>query len=415
MVVRAVNVPPDINLKCHPKEKAGCCVCIICDAAYHKSDINRKKCVYISKNIIVCDEHPQEVDCITSKLGKKNNVYYPGLLVDQKITPIILAEIMLDRAGLNREIELLAANVEELRAENEELKNRNSCVNQMQIVNEGRSYADMTGRTRLGKKSTLIVKARDGKVDVLSEVKETLSGIRDVKVEKVIGVKENVTVIKFSNEKDRDRTRSIMEQSKNEQFDLKIQELKSPRIKIVGIENDHLRGVELQDDIIGRNLDAGRDSLVVLHTYVNKKNNTLSAICEVKKETYSKIMRDKRLYVGWQRCVVYDEFDINRCFNCCGYNHSKSKCRNRKACKRCGGEHDVKDCNAEQLTCVNCKYIHDKYQTNIDVNHAADDISKCHTYVNKLRRHVDNTDYPYIPESAKSSFLYDSFPISQSQ
>lgn len=42
----------------------------------------------------------------------------------------------------------------------------------------------------------------------------------------------------------------------------------------------------------------------------------------------------------------------------------------KKACKRCAGEHDVKECNSSELKCVNCVYANEKLNIGVDTSHA---------------------------------------------
>lgn len=272
------------------------------------------------------------------------------------------------------------------------------------------TYATILKKEASYKKPSLIIKAKDKSRDTVGTVKKTLSDIKNIKVEKVINLRESETIVKFKSEIDRKKAKKIMEQAMKEKYQIKEQDFKLPKIKIVGIEDVNLDKEKIKQEIIERNLDENiesTNSVNVVHTYVNKKNNTLSAICEVDSTTYTKIMYNKKVYIGWQRCLVFDVYDLNRCYNCCGYNHSKSKCNNTKACKNCSGEHDVKDCNEEIKICTNCKYVKNKYKVNIDIYHSADDNFKCNTYKNKFKKLIEITDYPYIPESARKMLSTD--------
>lgn len=99
---------------------------------------------------------------------------------------------------------------------------------------------------------------------------------------------------------------------------------------------------------------------------------------------------------------MYDNYNINRCKNCCGYNHSfkicKEKIKRPQACFKCSGDHEASACQSEVKLCINCisanKYLTKKRA----ISHAAYDISNCETYKVKWEQYVNNTNYPWKPE-----------------
>lgn len=80
-------------------------------------------------------------------------------------------------------------------------------------------------------------------------------------------------------------------------------------------------------------------------------------------------MKEAKLRIGWSVCKVIDYVNVKRCYNCCGYNHIASKCKNKRACLKCGGEHLLKDCISDANECVNCKIAIQKFKVNIETNH----------------------------------------------
>ena len=52
------------------------------------------------------------------------------------------------------------------------------------------------------------------------------------------------------------------------------------------------------------------------------------------------------MYIGWQRCRVYQDFNHGGCFNCNWYGHSAKKCKNGMSYAHCAGEHGT-------LACIN--------------------------------------------------------------
>ena len=71
----------------------------------------------------------------------------------------------------------------------------------------------------------------------------------------------------------------------------KIFEKKMFKIKVVGIDNfENMNDEELESDISTRNFKDCDGKCVVLSTYKNNRNNTITAIIEVLSEIY-KIIR----------------------------------------------------------------------------------------------------------------------------
>lgn len=106
---------------------------------------------------------------------------------------------------------------------------------------------------------------------------------------------------------------------------VEIQSLKNPRLKVLGIENSQA-DENLEADIKTRNdIRAADDDLKVVHKYINNNTNTTTAVLEVTQEVYKQIKREKKIYVGWQRCVYHDDFRVNMCNKCCRYSHSLKK------------------------------------------------------------------------------------------
>ena len=90
---------------------------------------------------------------------------------------------------------------------------------------------------------------------------------------------------------------------------------------------------EIESDINVRNSSDSNSGGTILHMYTNEKTKLSSAIMEVLPETY-KLLRenDKRLFVGHQRCMVYDLINISPCYNCGRLCHNGKKCHNKQIC-----------------------------------------------------------------------------------
>lgn len=250
----------------------------------------------------------------------------------------------------------------------------------------------------------LLVAAREDqkKAEATDEVKQTISTQKQIYAENIKTKHNGTAVVKFRNTEELEKAQTILREKLYKDFIVWKPKLDKPKIKIVGIQDVEYTRDQLKEEIFSKNLDTG-DSFDILHTYINKFKKTLSVIAEVSAPTYTKIMGSLRIYLRWQKCKVYDDMDINRCFKCSRYGHNNSggKCKNTQSCKFCAGEHDAKDCPSRadkgKHTCTNCKYVCEKYREKVNFNHAADDTKCCTFYKRLLKSRIAKTDYPNGP------------------
>lgn len=159
--------------------------------------------------------------------------------------------------------------------------------------------------------------------------------------------------------------------------------LKRPRIKITNIEMKFDQSA-LQRDILGRYKEFSEENFRVMHLYENPRTKKISAIIETTRDIYQQIMETRKIHVAYQKCPVYDDYNVRRCFNCCGYNHNKKHC-DIVVCYKCGGQHKSADCTSNQVTCRNCAEANKKSGMNLNTDHWATDTKNCGVYKKRLR------------------------------
>lgn len=109
----------------------------------------------------------------------------------------------------------------------------------------------------------------------------------------------------------------------------------------------------------------------VIANFENKIRKNFGAIIEVNNVDLNKFLETSKIMIGWNVCHVEEHIKVIRCFKCCGYNHRSDVCKNRQSCIRCGAEHKIKDCKAEESRCVNCVNVKRRWNVNFDENHQA--------------------------------------------
>ena len=146
-----------------------------------------------------------------------------------------------------------------------------------------------------------------------------------------------------------------------------------------------------------------KSEIKIIHKYTNTKptSKSTTAIAELSPNAYQKIMQDQMIYVGYQRCRVYDYLNMPRCWNCCAYGHVGQyyKKIDKPNCKYFAGNHESHSCqNKQNDQCVNCILANKRNKKlKIDSNHTAFDEINCHVYNFKLEMLIDSINYPIRP------------------
>lgn len=99
-------------------------------------------------------------------------------------------------------------------------------------------------------------------------------------------------------------------------------------IKIMNLHQEYDND-KLVEIIKVQNENITNGSITVTKTYKNNHKNNYEALIQCDVISYNEIMKEAKLRIGWSVCKVIDYVEVNRCYNCCGYNHIASKCKNK--------------------------------------------------------------------------------------
>lgn len=174
--------------------------------------------------------------------------------------------------------------------------------------------------------------------------------------------------IKCKSKEELTKIQEIAIKELSEDYNVVVPKLHNPKIKITNMSEKHT-DTELINCIKSQNESIKEAEMKVLNIYEAKNTESYSAIIEVDNQTFSMIMSESKIKIGLNICNVFEFVDVLRCYRCCGYSHKSNVCRNKVACLRCGGEHKIKDCQANRSECVNCKQTGEKLKLNLDTNH----------------------------------------------
>ena len=434
-------VPPNKSFVCHPNQKAGTIVCINCGDIYHKSEFGKKgKVKYVSNHIGFCvkcnltsNAEPRgstaTLENELSNLKEENRKLIEvnkaandtisrleneikllkNSFVQASLDPEVISKFSQASAAfvdinnnLKDKSELLSATISELNSKCETLNN-NSCANS----NKQRSYADVIKNQKINfGKFAPSISVKPTKAEDLDEtVKETKKVLTEISKVRVNNVYKhgNRVIVKIDGENDSkrvvDKIKEVMK------VDVKIENVKKPRIRIVGIDKDAiLQDLDhFTDDIVFRNdLEDTEDaSFEVVHKYLSKKSGTFTLIAEVAPSVYHKIMcGDHFLFVGIQRCKFFDDYNVNMCYKCKGYGHCAAKCKSSQyICGLCAGHHKETECDKSITKCINCVKYNENCKLkdnslNVKTDHVAYNKNYCVVYKNTIKSAIRRIDYP---------------------
>ena len=67
-------------------------------------------------------------------------------------------------------------------------------------------------------------------------------------------------------------------------------------------------------------------TLNIIQRFTYKKSDTFGVKIAVYPISFSRIMKNGDIRIGWEVCQVAEAFGILRCFRCNEYNHGSEKC-----------------------------------------------------------------------------------------
>lgn len=227
-----------------------------------------------------------------------------------------------------------------------------------------------TGKSNISLQNELITKIKPHDLQV---------GVRIGKTTRMGDV-----VLKCDNKSSMEKVKATIENNLGENCSVAAPRKASPRLKIVGLCKEEYNNEKevLANKIIKQNkVLANRNdvSIKVVYKYKIVKHK-FDLIIEVDPVSYSAILNEGRINIGWGRCPIFEHVSVTRCYRCCKYGHLQKDCKGSVVCPLCACGHDKNACNTEDLKCINCLIAKEKYSLDINVNHAVWDRG-CHCLI----------------------------------
>lgn len=234
-----------------------------------------------------------------------------------------------------------------------------------------------------------------GTSDSNNKIKETMKNIKPEELGiGVMGVRETRKGLQISC-RSMEESKRLIDAVKKGNKDVQVLENKPrrPHLKIVGL-NDSLEDKDLLDCIRKQNT-IGNDVIIkVVKKWMNpasKKYSVLLLIEDV--SVCNKFVEKGFINIGWDCCKVYEDFNVLRCFKCCGFNHKIKECTKSSICHKCGGkDHVSSDCKQLKKECLNCVEANAKLNLKLDVNHGPLSF-ECSVYKRFINSKKNNANY----------------------
>lgn len=268
-------------------------------------------------------------------------------------------------------MEKLVNDVKDIKGDIEENRHETKLVieKSMHTVSKTETYADKVKKSK--NSAVVIIKPKENKQNsekTEEDIKKSIDPI-SVNIDRFRKINNGGIVIECKDVKSTNDLKEIAVEKLGEKYKIQSPTLFKPKIKIIGI-SENLSDAEIEYCLKNQNKHLENKDIKLMRKY-KTVGNKISAIIELDEESFEECMNLGRLKIKWEICRIYEELNVYMCHKCCGFNHKASECKNKEACKKCAGEHDLLQCKSDEEKCINCKIASEKYGLKLDINHRA--------------------------------------------
>ncbi|XP_044591359.1 uncharacterized protein LOC123269589 [Cotesia glomerata] len=259
------------------------------------------------------------------------------------------------------------------------------------------SYTDMV--KGLSKETVIIEPKNKQNSDLtFTEVKSKVKiGKLGVGIDKLKKTQTGKVVIGCTEKKDREKLATELKKNMGDNYNIRVADKKSPKVKIVDIDMETLENNE-EGDIVKmikkqNGLVENTSTKMIVKKKFSGRNKNGSIIIEVDPDTHKQLLEKIKIKLDWNLCRVFDSVSVLRCYKCWGFNHFAKDCKSEQKCRKCSGNHLEKDCNEGNKKCVNCvRMVNDFKLEGIKTDHCANDL-ECECYKRAINRAQKNISY----------------------
>lgn len=426
----ARGIPPCISTICHPDRLHKHVTCILCDVSYCNSDfcrlVDKGKGFFITNSLMVCSKHNLQYNqSHVSDIANKDFDNKHILNLKMKLIQLELDDLKkskdhntnrdsTDKSITIKSIHDVVSTCEEVNKHNQELSKYNSELidNNKFLRNllEKQNQSTIASFSSMVKKNPVAVtkpfvhvpkiiitpKVQNSDADTYNKVTKIIKKCNNIKINKLITEKKNKSIsVCCAIKADIDCMKKNLSDSLSEDFDIQVQSLRKPIMKVFDIDSS-MSVEEIEHDINKRNFSSFDDKCKVIRSF--KIKDSQCAILELTSNLYEYIRNnDNNVYVGSNRCKAQDDI-LSLCSRCGGFNHGFKKCNHEEKCIKCAGNHTIHSCNADLVKCHHCTSYNTKFGKTRSADHMAWEVDKCETLKSKYNYIIGTTDYPVLPE-----------------
>lgn len=286
---------------------------------------------------------------------------------------------------LTKKVDQLLAENQILRLEIAKLKENPSSSSSNSLVSYASVVCNKSNQTNDSK--VLLIKQKSQQKDIKQikiDLKEKVNPV-ELGVGVAIGrpTKNGSLILSCGMEKDINSVQSEIQTRLGTEYEVDRPKKHEHRIKVVGV-NACEHGID-DEEIVNRVIkqnDLNKNDIsfnMKILRKTNVVNNKFNIIFEADSNTYNLLINKQRLNLGWNRCPVYNEYGIIRCYHCNKFGHLQKECKDKQICAKCTGEHDSRECQEVNVKCINCIVSNQKYGLNLKTNHTVWDVANCET------------------------------------
>jgi hypothetical protein len=334
-----------------------------CKKLYHRSCMNLNKAAvkYINECVNIkwlCNECLHFSDCMSKMQEKLTQVIQ---MLENHEEKIENHGTVLDELLKKVDVSISVQN-----------KNNNALNNSVSMQNNRKNnitFADVLKNKN--EEPVVVIKPKNSeqKSDVTKKLLKEKIDPSKIHVNDLRNVSNGGVVIRCNNSANVVECKKMIEKELGNSYEVSVPEPKKPTLKIVGLtelfeKDDLIEKIKSQNDFISENA-------FIEVTDISRRKSIITAIIKTDGETFQKLIERERIYVGWDRCRLYEHFYFQQCFNCAGFHHLAKDCKNNVSCPRCAGSHPLKECSATVNQCSNCITVNRDLKLNIPTDHPA--------------------------------------------
>ncbi|KAK9745555.1 hypothetical protein QE152_g6830 [Popillia japonica] len=161
-------------------------------------------------------------------------------------------------------------------------------------------------------------------------------------------IKDGGVIIKCRNKEDSSKIKDAAEKKLKKKYDIKVPRLLNPCIKILDIE-ENMEENELIACIKKQNPFIQHENFTITVKALKKMKTKSMSIIEVDPVTYTKIISEGKLSIGWNICRVFEYVNVFH--------------------------HETDACASDSWKCINCLDANQDLKLDFALNHSPFDIS----------------------------------------